>query len=199
MPEYFIHPTSVVDAGAQIGAGTKIWHFCHVMADACIGIGCSLGQNVFVASGVTLGDRVKVQNNVSIYSGVTIEDDVFLGPSAVFTNVINPRSHVNRKSEFLPTRVGRGASIGANATVVCGVSLGRYCFVGAGAVVTKDVPDYALVYGNPARLNGWVCQCGTSLLFHETEAGEVAVCASCGDSYTKSAERVLPDGRENIG
>ncbi|MDO9300148.1 MAG: acyltransferase, partial [Anaerolineales bacterium] len=145
MSDYFVHESSYVDEGAEIGAGTKIWHFCHVMPRACIGEHCNIGQNVLVSSGVTLGNNVKIQNNVSLYTGVVVEDDVFLGPSMVFTNVVNPRSHVNRKDEYKTTLVRKGASIGANATIICGTTLGKYCFVGAGAVVTKDVPDYALV------------------------------------------------------
>jgi UDP-2-acetamido-3-amino-2,3-dideoxy-glucuronate N-acetyltransferase len=150
MEKFFNHPTAVIDSGALIGEGTRIWHFCHVSSRSVLGKNCVLGQNVFVADDVILGDNVKVQNNVSLYTGVTCEDDVFLGPSMVFTNVINPRSHVNRKSEYMKTLVRTGASIGANVTIVCGVTLGRYCFIGAGAVVTRDVPDYALVLGNPA-------------------------------------------------
>ncbi len=149
-PDYFVHESSYVDDGALIGVGTKIWHFCHVMSGARIGSRCNIGQNVFVAPDVVIGDNVKIQNNVSIYTGVTLEDDVFLGPSMTFTNVTNPRSHVPRKDEYRPTLVKRGVSIGANATIVCGVTLGEYAFVGAGAVVTHDLPAYALVYGNPA-------------------------------------------------
>lgn len=183
MSGYFVHPSSFVDAGAEIGPGTKIWHFCHVMPRARIGRNCNIGQNVLVSSGVSLGDNVKVQNNVSIYTGVLIDDDVFLGPSMVFTNVINPRSHVERKDEYRVTRVLRGASIGANATVVCGVSLGRYCFVGAGSVITRDVPDYALVYGNPARQHGWMCHCGVKLLFHD--GAPEAACQACNSRYRR--------------
>ena len=173
--EYFVHPTSLVDEGAEIGNGTKIWHFCHIMPRARIGRNCSLGQNVFVAAEVTIGTNVKIQNNVSLYTGVVIEDDAFLGPSMVFTNVINPRSHVSRREEYQATLVKRGASIGANATILCGVTLGQYCFVGAGAVVSKDIPDYALVYGNPARIRGWMCQCGIKLPLKADEAdGEAA-------------------------
>jgi UDP-2-acetamido-3-amino-2,3-dideoxy-glucuronate N-acetyltransferase len=163
---------------------TKIWHFCHVMAGAVIGERCSLGQNVMVGRGVRLGSNVKVQNNVSIYEGVECEDDVFLGPSMVFTNVVNPRSHVSRKHEYRPTLVRQGASIGANATIVCGHTLGEYAFVAAGAVVTKDVPDFALVAGVPARVIGWVCRCGERLrLGAEVHEGEDAVCAACGEQY----------------
>ncbi len=190
MADYFVHESSYVDEGATIGRGTKIWHFCHVMPRATIGEICNIGQNVLIASDVTIGNNVKIQNNVSLYTGVTVEDDVFLGPSMVFTNVINPRSHVSRKDEYRPTLVRRGASIGANATVVCGVTLGRYSFVGAGSVVTRDVPDYALVYGSPARLRGWVCQCGEQLQFVEDRA----VCKSCGDAYRKQEQIVRPEG-----
>ncbi|MFH0910641.1 MAG: N-acetyltransferase [Planctomycetota bacterium] len=160
---YFVHPTSVVDAPVSIGAGTKVWHFSHVMSGARIGERCTLGQNVNVASRAVIGNGVRIQNTVSIYDGVTLEDEVFCGPGAVFTNVVNPRSFVSRHDEYRPTLVRRGASIGANATVVCGHTIGEYAFVGAGAVVTRDVPPYALVYGNPARQHGWICPCGAPL------------------------------------
>jgi UDP-2-acetamido-3-amino-2,3-dideoxy-glucuronate N-acetyltransferase len=186
MSDYFVHESSYVDEGAEIGAGTKVWHFCHIMPRAKIGERCNIGQNVLVSSDVTLGNNVKIQNNVSLYTGVIIEDDVFLGPSMVFTNVVNPRSHVNRKDEYKKTLVCKGASIGANATIVCGITLGKYCFIGAGAVVTKDVPDYALVYGNPARLRGWMCQCGEQLTFKD----DLAVCEACGDRYQKEEQVV---------
>jgi UDP-2-acetamido-3-amino-2,3-dideoxy-glucuronate N-acetyltransferase len=179
MPDYFVHESSYVDEGATIGAGTKIWHFCHVLPGAIIGERCNLGQNVVVMGGTRLGDNVKVQNNVSIYEGVTLEDDVFCGPSCVFTNVMNPRSHVSRKSEYQATLVRRGASIGANATVVCGATLGEYCFIGAGAVVTGDVPAYALMVGVPARRIGWMCRCGVRL----EPTGGTATCGSCGTRY----------------
>ena len=179
-PDYFVHESAYVDQGAVIGEGTKIWHFCHVRGSARIGAGSNLGQNVYVDANVTIGGNVKIQNNVSVYEGVTLEDDVFCGPSMVFTNVINPRSHVSRKDEFKDTLVRRGASLGANSTIVCGSTVGRYAFVGAGAVVTRDVPDYALVYGNPARLRGWICQCGIRL--GEIQQGKVT-CQTCGDSY----------------
>ena len=198
MPDYFVHESSYVDEGAEIGEGTKIWHFCHVMPGAKIGKRCNIGQNVLVASGVTLGENVKIQNNVSLYTGVIVEDDAFLGPSMVFTNVINPRSHVNRKEEYKTTLVKRGASIGANATIVCGVTLGRYCFVGAGSVVTRDVPDYALVYGNPARIKGWFCQCGIGLDFEKQGDLEVAACAHCGSRYQKQGLVVTPIPSESI-
>ncbi|MDX1912015.1 MAG: acyltransferase [Saprospiraceae bacterium] len=177
---YFAHPTAVIDEGARIGAGTRIWHFCHLSADCIVGEGCVLGQNVFVANGVVLGKGVKVQNNVSIYTGVHCEDEVFLGPSMVFTNVINPRSFVERKSEFRPTLVKHGASVGANATILCGVTLGRYCMIGAGAVVTRDVPDFALMTGVPARQNGWVSRLGHRLTF---DKNDTAVCPESGEIY----------------
>ncbi len=189
MTEAFVHASAYVDAGAVLGAGTKVWHFCHVMPGAVIGADCSLGQNTVVMSGTLLGRNVKVQNNVSIYEGVEIEDDVFCGPSMVFTNVINPRSHVSRKHEYRRTLVRRGASIGANATIVCGVTLGEYCLVGAGAVVTRDVPAYALVTGVPARQRGWVCACGEALRLD----GGGARCADCGRSYTLVADMLVPE------
>ena len=188
MPDYFVHESSFVDAGATIGAGTRVWHFCHVMPGAVIGQHCSLGQNVVVMGGTRMGDNVKIQNNVSIYEGVVLEDDVFCGPSMVFTNVINPRSAVSRKNEYRQTLVRRGASIGANATVVCGATLGRYCFIGAGAVVTKDVPDYALMTGVPARRTGWMCECGVKLRDETMQL----VCPDCGRQYTRRGEKVSP-------
>lgn len=163
MSDYFVHESSYVDDPCDIGAGTKIWHFSHVMAGAKIGLRCNVGQNVNVDRGVVIGDNVKIQNNVSIYSGTVIEDDVFLGPSCVLTNVTNPRSQVNRHSLYESTRLRRGCSVGANATIVCGITIGRYAFIGAGAVVTKDVPDYALVVGNPARVRGWMSRHGVRL------------------------------------
>src|SRR5688572_27069811 len=162
---YFAHPTAVVDEGSEIGTGTKIWHFSHIMPHCKIGENCNIGQNVVISPDVTLGKNVKVQNNVSIYTGVTCEDDVFLGPSMVFTNVINPRSAVNRKNQYLKTLVKRGATIGANSTIVCGIEIGKFAFIGAGAVVTKSVPDYSLVIGNPARQRGWMSEYGHKLLF----------------------------------
>lgn len=185
---YHVHESAYVDEGADIGAATRIWHFCHVMPGAVIGEGCTLGQNVVVMPGTRLGSNVKVQNNVSIYEGVECEDDVFLGPSMVFTNVINPRSHVPRKDEFQKTLVEQGASIGANATVLCGHRLGRYCFVAAGAVVTGDVEPYALVAGVPARRIGWMCVCGVRL--EATEEGDKLECDACGRRY----QRVHEDG-----
>jgi UDP-2-acetamido-3-amino-2,3-dideoxy-glucuronate N-acetyltransferase len=190
---YFVHESSYVDEGAVVGRGTRIWHFCHVNRGAVIGERCSIGQNVVVMPGTRLGNNVKVQNNVSIYEGVECEDDVFLGPSAVFTNVINPRSHVSRKHEYQRTPVGRGASVGANATIVCGNSLGTFCFVAAGAVVTHDVPAYALVAGVPARVIGWMCQCGERLtLPPRPNAGAQVMCTSCGTEYVVNEEGVSP-------
>ncbi len=182
----FIHESAFVDKGAKVGAGTKIWHFCHVMPKAVIGARCVLGQNVVVMNGTKIGDNVKIQNNVSIYEGVELEDDVFCGPSMVFTNVINPRSHVPRRDEFKRTLVQQGASIGANATIVCGVTLGAYCFVGAGAVVTKDVPPHALVTGVPARITGWVCECGVKLHDGLMEL----TCPADGRRYTRRGDQL---------
>jgi UDP-2-acetamido-3-amino-2,3-dideoxy-glucuronate N-acetyltransferase len=177
-----------VDTPCEIGGGTKIWHFSHVMEHSCIGEKCILGQNVNVAPGVRIGNNVKIQNNVSIYEGVFLEDDVFCGPSCVFTNVINPRSHVSRKSEYQQTLVRRGASIGANATIVCGVTLGEYAFIGAGAVVTSDVPPYALMVGVPARRVGWMCQCGERLRL----TGGRGTCAKCQSKYEEREGRLRP-------
>jgi UDP-2-acetamido-3-amino-2,3-dideoxy-glucuronate N-acetyltransferase len=186
-PPYFVHQSSYVDEGCVIGEGTKIWHFTHVMAGATIGRRCNIGQNVVISPAVVIGDNVKIQNNVSVYTGVTLEDDVFCGPSMVFTNVVNPRSHVSRKDEYRPTRVGRGATFGANCTVVCGHNVGRYAFVGAGAVVTHDVPDHALVVGNPGRVAGWMCACGVKLA-SGAEPPARARCAACDTEYTYGAE-----------
>jgi UDP-2-acetamido-3-amino-2,3-dideoxy-glucuronate N-acetyltransferase len=184
-----VHESSYVDAGARIGAGTKIWHFCHIMSEAVIGERCSIGQNVVVMARARLGSNVKVQNNVSIYEGVECEDDVFLGPSMVFTNVANPRSEVSRKHEYRPTLVRRGASIGANATIVCGNTLGEYSFVAAGAVVTRNVPAYALVAGVPARVIGWMCACGERLdLPAVLSPAGPAVCPSCERRYRSDAD-----------
>jgi UDP-2-acetamido-3-amino-2,3-dideoxy-glucuronate N-acetyltransferase len=178
-PDFFVHETAVIDPGCKIGAGTKIWHFSHIMKDCIIGEKCNMGQNVVVSPGVILGKNVKVQNNVSIYTGVICEDDVFLGPSMVFTNIVNPRSAVNRRDQYVETLVKKGASIGANATVICGNQVGKYAFIGAGAVVTKDVPDYALVVGNPARQTGWMSEYGHKLIFNENGL------ASCPESEEK--------------
>lgn len=179
-PEFFAHPTAVIDEGCEIGRGTKIWHFSHIMSNCRIGENCNLGQNVVVSPDVVLGRNVKVQNNVSIYTGVVCEDDVFLGPSMVFTNVVNPRSAVNRKNQYLKTIVKQGASIGANATIVCGNDIGKFAFIGAGAVVTKAVPDYALVIGNPARQTGWMSEYGHKLTF---DKNGVAICPESNEKY----------------
>jgi UDP-2-acetamido-3-amino-2,3-dideoxy-glucuronate N-acetyltransferase len=182
------HDSAVIDKEVVIGDGTKIWHFCHISTGARIGKDCVLGQNVYVAKTAVIGDRVHVQNNVSIYDGVVIDDDAFIGPSAVFTNVINPRSEVSRKGEYLPTRVGAGATIGANATIVCGSTLGRYCFIGAGAVVTKDVQPFQLVIGVPGRAIGWVCKCGERLeLVGIGDEG----CRACGKAYRLEADGLV--------
>lgn len=186
-PTAFIHESAYVDDGAAVGAGTKIWHFCHVMSGAVIGERCVLGQNVVVMSHVTVGTNCKIQNNVSLYEGVELEDDVFCGPSMVFTNVMNPRSHVPRRHEFRRTLVRQGASIGANATVVCGTTLGEYAFVGAGSVVTRDVQPYALVVGVPAKRIGWMCQCGERL--PDAGAGR---CAACGTEYERDGQGIRP-------
>lgn len=181
----FVHESSFVDDGAVVGAGTKIWHFCHIMSGAVIGERCSLGQNVVMMPRTRMGRNCKIQNNVSIYEGVELEDDVFCGPSMVFTNVVNPRSHVSRKHEYRRTVVRRGASIGANATIVCGVTLGEYAFIGAGAVVTKDVQAFALMAGVPARRIGWMCQCGERL----PDAGE-GTCEACGSTYQREGQGI---------
>ena len=188
---YFVHESSYVDAGATIGAGTKIWHFSHVMPGAVIGERCNLGQNVVVMPGVRIGNGVKIQNNVSIYEGVELEDDVFCGPSCVFTNVLTPRSHVSRKHEYLRTLVKRGATIGANATIVCGGTIGEYAFIGAGAVVRGDVASYALMVGVPARRIGWVCRCGLKLTIQKA----VGECPSCGSNYREEDGRLVPVDR----
>jgi UDP-2-acetamido-3-amino-2,3-dideoxy-glucuronate N-acetyltransferase len=187
--DFFIHPSAIVDEPCEIGSGTKIWHWVHVMAGAVIGKNCVLGQNVFVGGRAVLGNNVRVQNNVSIYDSVILDDDVFCGPSMVFTNVINPRSHVNRKDEYMETRVGRGASIGANATIVCGNSIGAYAFIGAGSVVTKPVPAFALVVGVPARQLGWVSKSGHRLSF---DADDTALCPETGERYVMSNGQVHP-------
>jgi len=183
---FFAHETAVIDTPCQIGKGTRIWHFSHIMSGAEIGERCNIGQNVVISSGAKIGSNVKIQNNVSVYKGVTLEDDVFCGPSMVFTNVINPRSHIPRKHEFKKTLVKKGATIGANATIVCGNTIGRYAFIGASAVVTKDVPDYALMLGNPARISGWICECGHQIQFQDG----VAICNDCGKQYRKTGKNV---------
>ncbi|WP_317171772.1 acyltransferase [Spirosoma validum] len=183
----FIHSTAIIDEGSQIGEGTKIWHFSHIMPNCIIGERCNIGQNVVISPEVVLGNNVKVQNNVSIYTGVTCDDDVFLGPSMVFTNVINPRSAINRRDQYQKTHVGKGATIGANATVVCGNDIGEYAFIGAGAVITKSVPPYALVMGNPARQRGWVSEYGHRLTF---DAGGTAVCPESGQLYRLTDNRI---------
>jgi UDP-2-acetamido-3-amino-2,3-dideoxy-glucuronate N-acetyltransferase len=183
--KYFVHESSYIDEPCEIGEGTKIWHFSHVMQNSKIGRHCNIGQNVVISPDVTIGDNVKLQNNVSVYTGVELEDDVFCGPSMVFTNVVNPRSHVSRKDEYRKTLVKKGASIGANATVVCGHTIGRFAFIGAGSVVTKDIPDYALIVGNPGRIAGWMCECGIKLGFSRDAREQTCTCAACGKSYVK--------------
>lgn len=185
--EYFAHPTAVIDEGCEIGQGTKIWHFSHIMPGCRIGENCNIGQNVVVSPGVVLGSNVKVQNNVSIYTGVICDDDVFLGPSMVFTNVVNPRSAINRKAEYAATRVGKGASIGANATIVCGHDIGEFAFIGAGAVITKHVPPYSLWVGNPAKQTGWMSEYGHKLHF---DAEGFATCDESGQQYRLSDGKV---------
>ncbi len=185
MSGYFVHPTAAVDDGATVGEGSKIWHFCHVLPGAVLGKRCILGQNVMIGPRVVVGDGCKIQNNVSIYEAVTLEDEVFCGPSCVFTNVLTPRAFVERKTEFAPTVVRRGATIGANATIVCGITIGRYAMVGAGAVVTADVPDYGLVYGNPARRRGWVSRTGEVL-------GPDLVCPRTGERYREQNGALHP-------
>ena len=185
--DYFVHESAYVDEPVQIGKGTKIWHFCHIMKGAEIGENCKIGQNVYVDTNVKIGNNVKIQNNVSVYKNVTLEDGVFCGPSMVFINVINPRSdHPRRLDEYGKTLVKRGATIGANATVLCGITIGTYGFIGAGAVVTKDVPDYGLVYGNPARAKGWMCECGIKLQFTDNKTE----CQKCHKRYEKEGEQV---------
>jgi UDP-2-acetamido-3-amino-2,3-dideoxy-glucuronate N-acetyltransferase len=187
MSNYFAHPTAVIDAPCQIGDGTKIWHFSHLMTGCVLGENCNIGQNVVISPEVVLGKNVKVQNNVSIYTGVSCDDDVFLGPSCVFTNVLNPRSAVNRRDNYLKTHVGKGASIGANATIVCGHNIGAFAFIGAGAVVTKEIPAYALVVGNPARQLGWMSEFGQRLNF---DTNGLATCPESGQQYQLKENRV---------
>ncbi len=186
--KYFVHPTAVVDEPVEIGEGTRIWHFSHIMSGAKIGKNCLIGQNVFIGSGAILGNNIKIQNNVSIYDKVVLEDDVFCGPSMVFTNVFNPRSFISRKKEFRETLVRKGAAIGANATIICGNTIGQYAFIGAASVVTKNVPDYALVYGNPGKVKGWICQCAVEIFFRSGKA----VCKACGKRYKKDRMGVTP-------
>ncbi|MBN2602822.1 MAG: N-acetyltransferase [Candidatus Thermoplasmatota archaeon] len=183
MADYYYHESSFIDDGAKIGNGTKVWHFSHIMSGAIIGKNCSIGQNVNVGSKAVIGNGVKIQNNVSVYDDVILEDDVFCGPSCVFTNVINPRAFIERKNEYKKTIIKKGASIGANATIVCGVTVGEYALIGAGSVVTKDVPDYALVYGSPAKHIGWVCKCGEKMK-------SPFVCCSCGAEYVLDGDKV---------
>ena len=185
---YYIHPTAVIDEGCEIGQGTKIWHFSHIMTGCKLGENCNIGQNVVISPEVVLGKNVKVQNNVSLYTGVSCDDDVFLGPSCVFTNVINPRSNVNRRGQYSKTHVGKGASIGANATIVCGHDIGNYAFIGAGAVITKSVAAYALVVGNPARQIGWMSEFGQRLEFN---ANGLAICSESSESYKLLNEKVI--------
>jgi UDP-2-acetamido-3-amino-2,3-dideoxy-glucuronate N-acetyltransferase len=186
--EFYVHESSIIDEPCQIGRGTKIWHFCHVMPGVTIGEDCGLGQNTYIGNNVSIGNRVRIQNNVSVYDGVILEDDVFCGPSCVFTNVLNPRAHVSRKHDYRQTIVRKGATIGANATIICGHTIGKYAFIGAGAVVTKDIPDHALVYGNPALIQGWVCECGIRL---EDRDG-ILTCPECGRKYRVKNERCTP-------
>lgn len=177
-----IHRTAFIDKGVKIGFGTQVWHFSHILKGSVVGENCKIGQNVVIGPDVKVGDNVKIQNNVSVYKGITLEDDVFCGPSCVFTNVFNPRSAVPRMDELRSTLVGKGATIGANATIICGNDIGSYAFIGAGAVVTKDVPDFALVYGNPSKLAGWICECGEKLDFRKSRA----ICRTCGKKYNKN-------------
>jgi UDP-2-acetamido-3-amino-2,3-dideoxy-glucuronate N-acetyltransferase len=183
------HPTAIVDEGAIVGDGSHVWHWTHISGGARIGRGCSIGQNVFIANNVVIGNNCKIQNNVSVYDNVTLQDDVFCGPSMVFTNVLNPRSHVPRKHEYRDTLVKRGATLGANCTIICGVTLGTYAFVGAGAVVTKDVPDHALLVGNPARLAGWMCACGVKLA-SGTQPPLHAACPACSTRYESDGRQL---------
>ena len=189
--DYFVDKTSIIDPGVTVGAGTKIWHFSHILGGSTIGEGCVIAQNVMIGPDVTIGDKCKVQNNVSLYKGVTLEDEVFCGPSCVFTNVMNPRAFIERKSEFRETLVKKGATIGANATIICGNTIGRFALIGAGAVVTKDVPNHAIVVGTPARVTGWVCECNVKLEFKNDKA----TCAECEKHYSKTDDYIT---RERI-
>jgi len=195
-PKYYVDPTAILDQPCEVGEGTKIWHFSHVMSNCHIGEKCNFGQNVHIASGVRIGNNVKIQNNVSVYAGVELEDDVFCGPSMVFTNVLTPRSRVNRRAEYSKTLVKRGASLGANSTIVCGVTVGRFAFIGAGAVVTKDVPDHALMAGVPARRIGWACECGVRL----EESGGTWSCSRCSATFhmQEGAMQQIPDGAREV-
>jgi UDP-2-acetamido-3-amino-2,3-dideoxy-glucuronate N-acetyltransferase len=188
---FFAHPTAIVDKEAEIGARTRVWHYSHIMSGARIGKDCVLGQNVFVGANVRIGNNVKIQNNVSVYEGVELKDHVFCGPSMVFTNVINPRSEIERKEEFRPTLVSQGATLGANCVIMCGTTVGSYAFIGAGAVVTRDVPDYALVYGNPARVHGWMCRCGVKLKMASNSDGKMATCKACGKRFVRSGVEAI--------
>lgn len=184
--DFYVHESSYVDKSALIGSGTKIWHFCHIEGECQLGNNCNIGQNVYIAPKVVIGNEVKVQNNVSIYQGVICEDHVFIGPSAVFTNVINPRAFINRKNAYKRTLIKKGATIGANATIVCGNTIGKYAFIGAGAIITIDIPDYALVYGNPSRIQGWVCRCGNKLNVNYADI----VCKECSLRYKWDGIRI---------
>lgn len=188
--KYFLHESSYVDKPTTIGKGTNIWHFSHIMKNCVIGENCNIGQNVVISTGVTIGNGVKIQNNVSVYTGVICEDEVFLGPSCVFTNVINPRSFIERKKEYRKTFVGKGASIGANVTVICGNKIGKYALIGAGTVVTKNVPDYGLIVGNPGKIIGYVCQCGERLHFNKNSNTD---CKACGKKYVKINESIVKE------
>ncbi len=183
--KFFVHESSYIDENVEIGEGTKIWHFCHILKNTKIGGNCVLGQNVMVGPDVTIGNKCKIQNNVSIYKGVTLEDEVFCGPSCVFTNVTNPRSAISRMKEIKPTLVRKGSTIGANATIICGHTIGKYAFIGAGAVVTKDIPDYTLVYGNPVRISGLMCKCGVKLDFNNKKT---TICRACNRTYERIDE-----------
>jgi len=186
--KFFVHETSIIEEPCEVGEGTKIWHFSHIMPDVTIGTECVIGQNVFIGRGVKIGNNVKIENNVSVFEGVTLEDDVFCGPSCVFTNMVNPRSHIPGRHQFKPTLVKKGASIGANATIICGNTIGKYAFIGAGAVVTKDIPPYALAYGNPAQVRGWICECGVKL----QKDGDSYRCPGCSKVYRIRGQKCLP-------